>query len=108
MNHLTAIQSDMFAREDDMRVVASVFEALSSACRVEIVYLLSRAGFVASGEIARLTNCAPSQVSQYLARMLDAGIVRRRRAWRTVEYSLDYGSPIVSEILRALDTCFQK
>jgi DNA-binding CsgD family transcriptional regulator len=52
--------------------MSEVFDALASDCRLEIIYLLLRVDILPSGEIARLTNCTPSQVSQYLSKMYDA------------------------------------
>ena len=62
----------MFAQENAMKEMADIFSALSSDCRIEIIYLLMRVASLPSGEIGRLTNCTASQISQYLAKMYSA------------------------------------
>ncbi len=102
MTNLTEIQSEMFQKEDVLTLMADVFGALASDCRLEIIYLLLRVDALPSGEIGRLTNCSPSQVSQYLSKMHDAGIVKKSRTWREVEYSLDKSDPFVRGIVALL------
>ena len=102
MTNLTEIQSEMFQKEDVLTLMADVFGALASDCRLEIIYLLLRVDALPSGEIGRLTNCSPSQVSQYLSKMHDAGIVQKSRTWREVEYSLDKSDPFVQGIVSLL------
>jgi predicted transcriptional regulator len=102
MTNLAEIQSEMFQKEDVLIEMADVFGALASDCRLEIIYLLLRVDVLPSGEIGRLTNCSPSQVSQYLSKMHDAGIVKKSRTWREVEYSLDKSDPFVQGIIALL------
>jgi DNA-binding transcriptional ArsR family regulator len=102
MTDLTRIQSEMFQKEDILIDMANVFGALASDCRLEIIYLLLRVDSLPSGEIGRLTNCSPSQVSQHLSKMYDAGIVKKSRTWREVEYSLDKSDPFVQWIISIL------
>jgi predicted transcriptional regulator len=92
----------MFAKEDLLLDMADVFGALASDCRLEIIYLLLRVDSLPSGEIGRLTNCSPSQISQYLAKMHDAGILKKNRTWKQVEYSLDRSDPFVQGIVTIL------
>jgi predicted transcriptional regulator len=102
MKNLTEIQTEMFQKEDVLIEMADVFGALASDCRLEIIYLLLRVDALPSGEIGRLTNCSPSQISQYLSKMHDAGIVKKSRTWREVEYSLDKSDPFVQGIVSIL------
>ncbi len=102
MKNLIDIQYTMFEKEDLMIDMANVFDALASDCRLEIIYLLLRVDALPSGEIGRLTNCSPSQISQYLSKMHDAGIVKKSRTWREVEYSLDKSDPFVQAIVSLL------
>ncbi len=102
MKNLTEIQNEMFQKEDVLIEMADVFGALASDCRLEIIYLLLRVDALPSGEIGRLTNCSPSQISQYLSKMHDAGIVKKSRTWREVEYSLDKSDPFVQGIVSIL------
>ncbi|MFZ2255359.1 MAG: ArsR family transcriptional regulator [Patescibacteria group bacterium] len=92
----------MFEKEDLLLEMSGVFGALASDCRLEIIYLLLRVDALPSGEIARLTNCTPSQISQYLSKMYDAGILKKNRTWKQVEYSLDKSDPFVQGILSIL------
>ncbi len=85
----------MFEHESVMKEMAEIFSALSSDCRIEIIYLLMRIDSLPSGEIGKLTNCTPSQISQYLAKMYSAGIVTKKRTWREIEYSLDRSNQLV-------------
>ncbi len=102
MDDLQKIQSEMFEKGNLLLEMSDVFGALSSDCRLEIIYLLLRVEALPSGEIARLTNCTPSQISQYLAKMHDAGLVKKHRTWKQVEYSLDKSDPFVQGILSIL------
>lgn len=102
MMNLENIQKEMFSKEDTFLEMSDVFSALASDCRLEIIYLLLRVDSLPSWEIGRLTNCTPSQVSQYLAKMYDAGIVKKHRTWKQVEYSLEKSDPFVQGILSVL------
>jgi predicted transcriptional regulator len=102
MSDLQKIQTEMFEKSDVIWEMSEVFDALASDCRLEIIYLLLRVDILPSGEIARLTNCTPSQVSQYLSKMYDAWLVKKHRTWREVGYSLDRSDPFVQGIILIL------
>lgn len=102
MSEFEQIQKEMFEKEDLIGEIADVFGALASDCRLEIIYLLLRIDSLPSWEIGRLTNCTPSQTSQYLAKMYDAGILKKHRTWKQVEYSLDKSDPFVQGIISIL------
>lgn len=102
MQDIQQIQSEMFEKEDILLEMSGVFDALASDCRLEIIYLLLRVDALPSWEIARLTNCTPSQISQYLSKMYDVGILKKNRTWKQVEYSLDKSDPFVQWILSIL------
>ena len=72
LQELQEVQNTMFEKEDILIEMANVFGVLASDCRLEIIYLLLHVDALPSGEIGRLTNCTPSQVSQYLAKMHSA------------------------------------
>lgn len=107
MSEMQKIQIEMFEKEDRFKDMADVFHALASDCRLEIIYLLLHVDSLPSGEIARLTNCTPSQVSQYLAKMQSVGLVTSTRTWRAVVYSLDKTDPFVQGILSILGIYLQ-
>ena len=100
------IQKTMFSQEKTFLEMASIFEVLSSDCRLEIIYLLSSVKELPSGEISRLTNCSPSQTSQYLTKMLRAKIVIKNRSWREVSYSLNMWNPLVADLLSIIKKHF--
>ena len=102
MNNFTKIQDEMLQKENLLVQMADVFGALASDCRLEIIYLLLRVESLGSGEIGRLTNCSASQISQYLSKMYDAGLVKKSRTWREVEYSLDKSDSFVQGIISIL------
>ena len=107
MSDLQKIQTEMFEKSDMLIEMSEVFGALASDCRLEIIYLLLHVDALPSGEIARLTNCTPSQVSQYLSKMHDAWLVEKRRSWREVEYSIDRSSPFVQGLIAYLAVCMK-
>ncbi len=106
--NLTEVQEEMFSKEELLLESANVFSALASDCRLEIVYLLLHVESLPSGEIGRLTNCTPSQVSQYLAKMHEAKIVERSRSWREVTYALNRSDPFVAKLIELLSLRFGK
>lgn len=106
--NLAEVQQEMFSKEGFLLELANVFSALASDCRLEIVYLLLHTESLPSGEIGRLTNCTPSQVSQYLAKMHEAKIVQRSRTWREVTYSLNRSDPFVEKLIGLLSPHFGK
>lgn len=101
-----AIQTEMFTKEHLLKDIAAVFDALSTDCKLEIIYLLIRIESLPSGEIARLTNCSPSQVSQSLAKMYSAGILKKERNWKEVSYSLNRDNPFVQGLTQLLSISF--
>ena len=100
------IQTDMFTKEDIIQDIAAVFDAISSNCKLEIIYLLIRIESLPSGEIARLTNCSPSQVSQSLSKMHTAGLLKKERTWKEISYSLNRKNPFVQGLSQLLSTSF--
>jgi len=70
--NLQDLQKTMFEKGKLMIEMADVFGALASDCRLEVIFLLLQVESLVSGEIARLTNCTPSQISQYLTKMHSA------------------------------------
>lgn len=105
MNHKD-IQEEMFTKEHLLKDIAAVFDAISTDCKLEIIYLLIRIESLPSGEIARLTNCSPSQVSQSLARMYTAWILKKERSWKEISYSLNRESSFVQGLSQLLSTSF--
>ncbi len=63
-------------------------QALANQRRLAILTILSR-GEHGVGELQRLIGLEQSAVSQHLARLRSAGLVRRRRDGQTIYYRLD-------------------
>lgn len=68
--------------------MTTLLQLLSEPNRLEIARLLWT-GELAAGEIAAHFDSTFGAVSQHLARLHEAGVVRRRRAGRHIYYSLD-------------------
>lgn len=66
--------------------------ALAHASRLSVFRLLVRAGAegVAAGEIAREIGALPNTLSAHLTILEHAGLIRSRRAGRSILYSADY------------------
>ncbi len=69
---------------------AEVLRALANARRLAILEYLC-AGERSVGELERLVGLGQSALSQHLARLRRARLVRHRRAGRTVTYGIDGG-----------------
>lgn len=67
---------------------ATAFRALANDRRLAVLALLGR-GERSVGELQRLTGIGQSAVSQHLARLRAARLVRRRRDGQTIYYRLD-------------------
>jgi DNA-binding HxlR family transcriptional regulator len=102
------IQSEMFSQEELIQDIAAIFDSVSTDCKLEIIYLLIRIDEIPSGEIAKLTNCSPSQVSQSLAKMLQAGLLVKSRNWKEVSYSLNRKNPFVLGLSQLLSQSFTR
>ena len=63
-------------------------QALANQRRLAILSILGR-GEHGVGELQRLIGLEQSAVSQHLARLRSAGLVRRRRDGQTIYYRLD-------------------
>lgn len=86
------------------RLVEAVdtFRLLGDPTRVLILWCL-RAGEVAVGQLAERIGVTPTAVSQHLAKLRAAGLVRARRDGRHVHYVLanPHVAQLVEEALRA-------
>ena len=67
---------------------ATAFRALANDRRLAVLALLAR-GERSMGELQRLIGIGQSAVSQHLARLRAARLVRRRRDGQTIYYRLD-------------------
>jgi len=67
------------------------YSALSTDVRLNTLKLLARAGEdgLPSGEIARKLEIPPNSLSQQMAILLSAGLVRQEREGRNVFYKID-------------------
>jgi len=83
---------------------ARAFRALASVTRLEIVFLLARAGGeVAAGEIQRALGVPAPTLSHHLGALQRAALVVRRRQGTFVFYAVDRAT--VSAMVRLLTAC---
>jgi DNA-binding transcriptional ArsR family regulator len=74
--------------------VIRALAALAQEHRLAVFRLLVRAGDqgVAAGALAERLDIAPSSLSFHLSQLANAGLVRQRRASRSIIYSADYAA----------------
>jgi DNA-binding transcriptional ArsR family regulator len=83
---------------------AAVLHALANERRLAVVELVAQ-GERSVGELERLVGISQSALSQHLARLRQAGLVRTRREGRTVYYALE--SVEAAEIIDTLGGLFR-
>jgi DNA-binding transcriptional ArsR family regulator len=98
MVNVKTLQKKLFSHSDELRGGAEVFDILGNECRLEMVLALMEAGELSSGDIAQVTNCTPSAVSQALAMMKRTRMVETRREWLNIYYSLNYENALVKKL----------
>ena len=76
----------------DLKQAIDGYAALSTEVRLNSIRLLSRAGEggLAAGEIARKLKVPANSLSQQLALLSAAGLVRHEREGRNVYYAVDF------------------
>lgn len=102
MVHVARLQKKLFSHSDELRGGAEVFDILGNECRLEMVLALMEAGELSSWDIAQVTNCTPSAVSQALSMMKRTRMVETRREWLNIYYSLNYENALVKQLLPIL------
>ena len=75
-------------RADQVEVAVATFSMLAEPTRVRLLWFLLRDEY-AVNELAELSGSAPSAVSQHLAKLRLARLVRHRREGRRVLYTTD-------------------
>ena len=86
--------------QDDLRVAACLFRALSDPSRLEILRHLQLGPHRVVDLVDHL-GLAQSTVSQHLACLRDCGLVRSRPQGRASEFSLDADVPITQLLAAA-------
>jgi DNA-binding transcriptional ArsR family regulator len=84
---------------DVLRVAADTFGLLAAPARLQIVWLLS-GGELDVGTLAELVGGSVQAVSQHLAKLRAAGLVRSRRDGRHQMYRVDH--PDAAAVVRRL------
>lgn len=100
--NVKTLQKKLFSHSDELRGGAEIFDILGNECRLEMVLALMESWELSSGEIAEVTNCTPSAVSQALAMMKRTRMVETRREWLNIYYSLNYQNILVKQLLPIL------
>ncbi len=75
-------------KPDQVEVAVATFSMLAEPTRVRLLWFLL-GGEYAVNELAELSRSAPSAVSQHLAKLRLARLVRRRREGRRIIYTTD-------------------
>lgn len=83
---------------------AEMLHALANERRLAVVELLGRSER-SVGELERLVGISQSALSQHLARLRNAGLVRTRRDGRTVYYAVERAQ--AADIIDALGGLFR-
>lgn len=78
----------------------NIVRAISNPKRLEVAFLLNESKELKVGEIEKIVGLSQSALSQHLAVMRKAGVVKIRREAQTIFYSLD--NDIVTKILGIL------
>ena len=73
---------------DQVEIAVATFSMLAEPTRVRLLWILL-SGEYAVSELAALSGSAPSAVSQHLAKLRLARLVRHRREGRRILYSTD-------------------
>lgn len=108
MKDLKKIQKNLFSHDNDIRDGAEIFDILGNECRLEMVLALMAAAELSSGDIAEVTNCSPSQVSQALAMMKRTHMVTTRREWLNIYYSIDMENKLIKRLIPILESITNK
>jgi ArsR family transcriptional regulator, virulence genes transcriptional regulator len=99
MVDVKTLQKKLFSHSDELREGSEIFDILGNECRLEMVLALMEVGELSSGDIAQVTNCTPSAVSQALAMMKRTRMVEARREWLNIYYSLNYENALVKKLM---------
>lgn len=79
---------DVVLADDQVRLVVEVFRMLADPTRIQLLWALSGAELSVNELAERVSKPAPS-VSQHLAKLRMARLVRPRRSGTTIFYSLE-------------------
>ncbi|NOQ62001.1 metalloregulator ArsR/SmtB family transcription factor [Mycolicibacterium fortuitum] len=79
---------DVVLADDQVRLVVEVFRMLADPTRIQLLWALSSAELSVNELAERVSKPAPS-VSQHLAKLRMARLVRPRRSGTTIFYSLE-------------------
>jgi len=83
-----ALQEKLDACTELFAGKAEEFRVLASESRLKILALLECAGELCVCDLASVLDISPAAVSQHLARLRSAGLVRSRRSGMTTFYGL--------------------
>ncbi len=83
-----ALQQKLDACTELFAGKAEEFRVLASESRLKILALLECAGELCVCDLASVLDISPAAVSQHLARLRSAGLVRSRRSGMTTFYAL--------------------
>ena len=102
MIDVKTLQKKLFSHSNNLRGGAEIFDILWNECRLEMVLALMEAGELSSWEIAQVTNCTPSAVSQALSMMKRTRMVETQREGLNIYYSLNTDNALVKKLIPIL------
>lgn len=85
---LTTLKQSMLS-EDKAVQLADIFKALGDPTRVKMIYALLQTGELCVHDLCELLNMTQSAISHQLRYLRNLRLVKRRKAGKTVYYSLD-------------------
>jgi DNA-binding transcriptional ArsR family regulator len=86
---LVATTRERLPSVDETDRLAAWFRVLGDSTRARILYAVLEAGELCVGDIAATVDVSESTVSHALRWLRNAGVVRARRAGKSVHYRLD-------------------
>lgn len=108
MVDIKKLQNKIFSQAKIIQNASEVFQLLGNECRLEMLIALVKAGELSSWEIAEVTNCSPSVVSQALSQMKKLRLVTTRREWLNIYYQIDETHEFWDQIWKILKPYFKK
>ncbi len=88
MTQTAPTENEVLPHPDDLRLAAGTLSLLANSSRLEILCHLSRQGELSVGDIGARVRLSQSALSQHLAKLRTAGLVKSRRKSRSILYRI--------------------
>lgn len=105
VDHAVPVEAlrDAVRDNEELAVLASLFEATGNATRLRILYLLWREPELCVCELADVLGVTAQAVSQQLKRLRASGLVTSRRSAQTIFYRLEREQEFMHILIRMLE-----